>query len=636
MDIVKAFECAGMQGGFKLNIKGTHDDPLFQANQIGEFLGLTNIRATIKNFRETERVVNTVSTPGGAQETTFLTETGLYRLLGMSRKPFAETFQSWVAVVVKEIRRTGRYEVEAQMRKTIDEMTENHRVEMEKNRKLSTHHALLKAYGNVPIVYLVEIGALEDGKILVKFGESDCFSKREPGLKREYGTIYLLDVFVCQQPHRYEQWLKKQPLFLKHRYNGLVNDRHSVEVLSLTSTDILAVSKFMKKHENIFGSQESAEKIRLDTLDSLKSIMSQIQTISDPTIRKNAERSWAASFHALTPNSFENEEENDQSDILFVAPVINVDRVEEKDQSDILFVAPVINVDRVEENQVAEHALIPRPPPKKIGRPPKTRVQPTNDANTPLQRFLDDCFDVVEGGKVHVVWVKARYQLWRNCYVKPKEADVAIKFFDDRFQRFQEWDEERDMKCSFYRGVTMRNWTPPDIVDPEISAFVDDTCVPHVMGRVRTKDLFNVYVSWKKKRGEECPTALRDQLRFSNLMKSAFVYYTGVAVCSKATGAPGFYGLYLNNVVGVDGLVESATRECRLIGYNRSTNTRNSMVKLDANGKIVDTLQSQDELANILKRTTTHICHLLENKDGIWHEGYRYMREKDYRSTAKN
>lgn len=51
------------------------------------------------NFDDDEKVAHTMGTPGGKQEVTFLTEKGLYKLLGMSRKPIAEKFQDWMVEV---------------------------------------------------------------------------------------------------------------------------------------------------------------------------------------------------------------------------------------------------------------------------------------------------------------------------------------------------------------------------------------------------------------------------------------------------------------------------------------------------------------------------------------------------------
>ena len=56
--------------------------------------------------------VLTTDTSAGQRNALFLTEIGLYRLLGMSRKPLARPFQKWVAKTIKEIRLTGKYELE--------------------------------------------------------------------------------------------------------------------------------------------------------------------------------------------------------------------------------------------------------------------------------------------------------------------------------------------------------------------------------------------------------------------------------------------------------------------------------------------------------------------------------------------
>jgi hypothetical protein len=52
-----------------------------------------------------------VHTPGGPQELSTVSESGLYRLIFSSRKPQAQAFRRWVTQeVLPAIRRTGRYE----------------------------------------------------------------------------------------------------------------------------------------------------------------------------------------------------------------------------------------------------------------------------------------------------------------------------------------------------------------------------------------------------------------------------------------------------------------------------------------------------------------------------------------------
>jgi len=52
----------------------------------------------------------------GKQEVVFLKEPGLYKLLMISRKPVAKTFQKWVFNVIKEIRLKGKYDLEEQLK----------------------------------------------------------------------------------------------------------------------------------------------------------------------------------------------------------------------------------------------------------------------------------------------------------------------------------------------------------------------------------------------------------------------------------------------------------------------------------------------------------------------------------------
>ena len=102
MEVVKAFNSNNLHT--EIVIKGTINEPLFRASDVGTILEMTNIRATIQNFDDSEKVVNSIDTLGGSQQVTFLTEKGLYKVLFKSRKPIAEKFQDWVCEVIKEIR----------------------------------------------------------------------------------------------------------------------------------------------------------------------------------------------------------------------------------------------------------------------------------------------------------------------------------------------------------------------------------------------------------------------------------------------------------------------------------------------------------------------------------------------------
>ena len=113
MDIVKAFNSNSLHT--EIVIRGTHEEPLFRASDIGVVLDIANIRTSIQYFDDTERHVHTMDTSTGPKHVTFLTEKGLYKVLFKSRKPIAEKFQNWVCEVIKELRLKGTYELKQQL-----------------------------------------------------------------------------------------------------------------------------------------------------------------------------------------------------------------------------------------------------------------------------------------------------------------------------------------------------------------------------------------------------------------------------------------------------------------------------------------------------------------------------------------
>lgn len=90
-----------------------------------------------------------------------------------------------------------------------------------------------------------------------------------------------------------------------------------------------------------------------------------------------------------------------------------------------------------------------------------------------------------------------------------------------------------------------------------------------------------------------------------------------------------FWGLYSN----------SATKECREVGYNRSPNTRLSVLKLDSQGNIVLVIDSvQDFATSVVGKSSSYVCTQLttcfsDNMRGLVHtDGFMYMRSQDYQT----
>ena len=177
MDVVKAFNSNQLHT--EIVIKGTYDEPLFRASDIGEILEIANIRTTIQNFDDTEKVVHSMDTLGGIQQVTFLTEKGLYKVLFKSRKPIAEQFQNWVCEVIKELRLKGSYSLQQQNQELQNRLiqTEEEKEQLQRDndylKVLETKTPFIYIYNTnkntkLPELPLLKIGRSNDLKNRIK------------------------------------------------------------------------------------------------------------------------------------------------------------------------------------------------------------------------------------------------------------------------------------------------------------------------------------------------------------------------------------------------------------------------------------------------------------------------------------
>jgi prophage antirepressor-like protein len=245
MDIVKAFNSNDLHT--EIIIKGTVNDPLFRASDIGVVLELSNIRMSITDFDESEKVVSTTDTLGGTQEVTFLTEKGLYKVLFRSRKPIAQKFQNWVCDVIKEIRVTGIYNMQKEidkkqeeLEKTKDEIAsledtkkKEYETKLEKEKVLEREKILLKEYDTASsIVYIIKVKTLEHvGKYIIKIGESRRgISGRYNEHKSKYEECVLLDCFCVHRSKDFENFIHNHESIRLNRVTDLKNHEKEHEL----------------------------------------------------------------------------------------------------------------------------------------------------------------------------------------------------------------------------------------------------------------------------------------------------------------------------------------------------------------------------------------------------------------------
>lgn len=102
------------EGGAQVRVVTVAGEPWFVAKDVCEALGLENPSKACATLDPDEKGITTGNTLGGSQNMLTISESGLYALIGQSRKPEARAFRRWVyGTVLPSIRKTGGYGVAA-------------------------------------------------------------------------------------------------------------------------------------------------------------------------------------------------------------------------------------------------------------------------------------------------------------------------------------------------------------------------------------------------------------------------------------------------------------------------------------------------------------------------------------------
>ena len=278
MDIVKAFNTNDLHT--EIVIKGTVNDPLFRASDIGVVLELSNIRMSIADFDESEKVVSTTDNLGGTQEVTFLTEKGLYKVLFRSRKPIAQKFQNWVCDVIKEIRVTGIYNMQKEIDKKQEELASLETTK-EKEKSHAVEQVIIAQFPqNTECVYFGTIdNTNEKGEKLIKFGISNDLSNRVLDHRKKYINFRLVSAYRVQNKTEIENLMKKHPKIQKHLRMIRVNDKCKTEIVAYDEVN-LTIDKLKKYIQDIIDSRKLCIENFTKMENEIKTLRSQNDTLS--------------------------------------------------------------------------------------------------------------------------------------------------------------------------------------------------------------------------------------------------------------------------------------------------------------------------------------------------------------------
>ena len=206
-----------------ITIYGTFDKPLFKAKEIGDLLGISNIHMSIKDFTDKQKVLSSTDTLGGSQETTMLTEQGLYKVILRSRKPIAVKFQDWVCEVIEEIRKTGEY----------------------KSKIKKSNELFIQQYNGKSVNYLANVQE-KDGYIIKKYGQTTGnLHERLKAHQKQYGkNFHFTNIIECDNIQELEKRIQTHEL-LKERHIKSYNGKLTKELIRLdnkfTEKDLMKI-----------------------------------------------------------------------------------------------------------------------------------------------------------------------------------------------------------------------------------------------------------------------------------------------------------------------------------------------------------------------------------------------------------
>lgn len=284
MDIVRVFKLKA--NNFPINIRGDFENPLFQATHVGKVFGISKIRNTVKDFDDDERVTLQIDVNNpyddvdddptvNKQDTIFLTEQGVLRLIFSSRKEEAKLFKKWVSQVIKEVLRNGRYEYE---QNALQKVELNARLSIEANKKVikkERHQSLLRAYEKNFIVYLIELEDFtpkykdqtnpNDTSRIIKIGSTKNIRVRLDGLTQTFGECTLLDCYKCACYEDFETYLFQHEFIKPHFISVVEGKRETYKFDDDTYDKVLDIIRSDIKNFNNISHEEVVERMRRET-----------------------------------------------------------------------------------------------------------------------------------------------------------------------------------------------------------------------------------------------------------------------------------------------------------------------------------------------------------------------------------
>jgi len=137
---------------------------------------------------------------------------------------------------------------------------ENKNTQLELQNEIDKHNMLCQQYDKTRLVYIMKLETLDDGKFIIKLGETFDIKQRCQAISTDFKIkVLIMDLFPCDKNYEFEQFLFKDPLIYKLKYKGLINKmKKSTETLLIPNMKTYKkIKEFIQRNIYKFNSKDA-------------------------------------------------------------------------------------------------------------------------------------------------------------------------------------------------------------------------------------------------------------------------------------------------------------------------------------------------------------------------------------------
>lgn len=175
-------------------------------------------------------------------------------------------------------------------------------LEFKKSSELEKQKNLLAAYKDTPCVYIIKVSEENENTFIIRLGETDNIENRIKAHHQDFKDCVLIDVFACNRPHKFEQYILNRPDTKVHRLPS--SELISIS-LDFTYSNLIEI---IKKHIDFFDNTPFDKKLEYANVKFQESqskerteLLKLITSTEDPTTKQQLMDLLIDKYNETTP-----------------------------------------------------------------------------------------------------------------------------------------------------------------------------------------------------------------------------------------------------------------------------------------------------------------------------------------------